>query len=408
MRKYVIFIIGLSIWLTSCTKDIQPPSPDQSLNIVGTWKFRGSIEEAQTADSTYKSWGAAKIGYYPPYSLTFSDNGTGKSDTLTFTYKVEKNTIIIIAGNKTVSYIIKENIDKQIFLELNKDGVKEVSDISKNFTKLNLLATYTNLEQIKEETFPAGVYKICQVTTTDYPTPANGQISSNTSRIEYSYNEENKVIQTKEILAVNTENEGVLRTRKLHFVLSPYYQCIIDRFDTRGQQSYPSESYNVDNQLRISYSSTATLPGVKTPTYTTFSYNNSGSLEQKRIETYNFTGQVKIYTTEFYEYTAGGELTKVYLESQDNFGSQAKRLYQEISYTQYPVKEKVEYLYGTGKSASIPKHIKEIKTYAVDGTVLSVSKFEYEFDNLGRTTKKFSLDKDNNLIQLTEYNYNCN
>jgi hypothetical protein len=351
MKKYVIFILGLSIWLTSCTKDVQPPAPDQSSNIVGTWRFRGSIEEAQTPDSTYKnvgaykSWGAAKIGYYPPYSFTFNANGTGKSDALDFTYKIEKNTLLISLENKTVTYIIKESDDKQISLELNKDGVNEVSEVSKNFTKLNLLATYTNLEQIKEEIFPAGVFKVCKVTTTDYQTRANGQTSSNTSRIEYYYNDENKVIQTKEYQSVNTENEGVLRTRKFHIALSPYYKCIIDRFTASGFESMPPEAYNMDNQLRIAYSTNSGLPGVKTPRYIYYIYNDSERLDQKRTETYNFTGYVKIYSTEFYQYTTGGDLTKVYLESQDNFGSQPKHLYKEISYTEYPVKEKVEYLY---------------------------------------------------------------
>lgn len=406
MKKYIVFILGISIYLTSCTKDVQPPVPEQFPNIVGTWKFRGSTEEVQTTDSTYKSWGAAKLAYYPPYSLTFSDNGTGKSDSLSFTYTVEKNTLLITAGNKTVSYTIKESDDKQILLGLTKDGVKEVSEVS-NFNKLSLLATYKNLEQIKEETFPVGVYKICSERITDYNSLSDGTSSVNTSRIEYTYNDEGKVIKTLEYSGVGTPYEKEYKRTNYTFDHSlakkPNY---VVNYDILINSSLGhSNTYGLDNSFRI-INSNSVSPGNKFPTWTNYIYNEE-RLIQKKLTEYNWSGKSAPYTVEYFEYT-DGNLVNVKTSHVDGDAVTPDYVSQSIAYTNYPVKEKIIYLFSTGKESKKPTHIKEIKNYNNKSVLMSAEKFEYKFDNLNRVTKKFKYDQNNILTQLIEYTYNCN
>lgn len=408
MKKICLILIIISAQFFACSD----PAPEAQVeiktpvNILGTWKFRKSIEKVTTLDTTYTDFAAAQISFYPPYSLTFHENGTGESDGTAFSYVRKGDTLSINVAGKTVNYLISGGDIDEIKFELSKEGLSGVLENPAAFTGISLEATYKNLEKIRKENYRNGIYRVCSSTQTTYHTN-----DSNVVKSQYAYNDEGKVASIMEISSPGTpwESIGTTTTYSIdHRNAGRKLFRVNQAYSRNGQVQY-SNSVNMDEEFRITYVSTAG-PGVKTPTYTSYQYDQDGQLIVKRYEEYAWTSSVRPHANEIYEYNTHGNMIKLYREGEHNGTITPKYLNLEFTYTDFPVKVTAPLIFNYGTKEANPYYQKERKDYNSNGALADPwrqERYEYEFDALGRVVKSSVFDGTSVLKRVTTFEYGC-
>lgn len=405
MKK--ICIILLASQFLACTDPAPEAEPETNtpVNILGTWKFRKSIEEVSTPDTTYKGFAAAKISFYPPYSLTFRENGTGESDGTAFSYVRKGDTLSVTVAGKTARYLIAGGDADEIKLDLSKEGLSGVIENTAVFTALSLKTTYRNLEKINPND---RTYRVCSSTLTSYGTNGN----SSTVKSEYTYNDEGKVASVTQISAPGTpqETRGMTTTYTIDHRYAGLNLFRVNQTYIGNGNVERSNFIDMDEAFRIIYVSTVG-PGVKTPVYTSYKYDQDGQLIVKRQEEYAWTSPKRPHENEIYEYNHNGNLARLYREGERNGTVTPKYLNLEYTYTDFPVKVDIPFIFNYGTKKANAYYPKERKDYNSDGTLADAwrqEKYEYEFDSLGRILKKSVFDGASTLKNVTTYEYGCN
>lgn len=379
----------------ACERDDSIKEDEDKISIIGTWKFRESTEAVVRNDTTFNSFAKAKVSFYPPYSFTFNQDGTGMLDGESFTYILKNDSLYITANNKTVNYILDSGNDDELRLKLDKSGLNSYSGSNIDiFSKISFLGTYKNLNKIIEENSPAGVYKVCSILTT-----RNDGWQSLT---KFSYNEE-QVVSNKHIYYNwGTSNQSL---KKLNYSFD--HKLFQVKVNYESVDVWFNEYFSLNQDFSVAEHHRGSIGYSKNQYWDIFKYDNSARISQVVENMYGPAVLNKDYEKQHYNYQQ--DITKVFYQRRDvyQYGSNFtdSQLLSEYIYSKTVPKESINYIYNFGV---VNNHLEKHVIYS-NGTAspLESMKYSYELDNLGRIKTKTVSNLEGKVLEIQDYNYNC-